>query len=310
MDRRVCVAAADESGGWTPDVRERTAAFARPVEAVLEATADSIVADDDGVTIVPDAHYPFHPSTGVVTDPAVVGAICRFLTDRTGTDLSVAVAGSEHVDVDRTAAFLGYPELVDRFDAALFDPADEPRTTVVRDVGGRSVSTSIPTRLLDERVIVVPTLRPTRTGQFAGVTRTLSRFDDRSDGSPEATIAAADAIEPALAVLDATTAYGDDPHATNAVFAGPAASVDAVGASLLGRSIDEDPVLKPTLETEPPVEIERIGSGAVDVESIRDRLSGGRLPATGDAHPAVTAAYRLYAAVGRDAVPPQLEGGR
>lgn len=307
--RAAVVDATDQRGGWTPAVDTRLARLASPVRDVLEPTVDAISADR--ITIVPDAHYPFHPSTGVVTDPAVVGAIVARLEDRTDADIAVAGVTDEYIDFDRTAQYLGYPSILDRFDAELIDLADEdePRTDAVHEVDGWSVTLSVPERLAESAVVTVPSLRPTADGSIAGGMRRLGACVDCA-GDPDVTaIAATRAIDPVGSVMDATMAYGDDPYAANALFAGPVSAVDTVGTSLFERSIEEDEALRLTAVDGEPVGLERVGTGvdALDLGALRNRLSGGTLPPSDATHPAVTAAYRLYAAVGGDAVPPQLE---
>ncbi|GAB3664505.1 hypothetical protein GCM10028856_03620 [Halopiger thermotolerans] len=285
-----------------------------PVQTLLEPalSTDGDLATADEITIVPDAHYPFHPSTGTVTDPAVVGALVAVLEDRTDADVAVAGASDELIDLERTATYLGYDDLLERFDAELVDLADdaEPRTDVVREVDGRSASVSVPTRLVRGAVVTAPTLRPTEDGQVAGGVRLLADLVDSAANSETAAVATTRAVDPALSVMDATTAYGTDPYAADALFAGPAPAVDALGASLFGAALEDDPALALTAGgDDEPITVERVGASAdaLDFDALRDRLADAELPPSDETHPAVTTAYRLYAAVGGDAVPPQLE---
>jgi len=110
-----------------------------------------------------------------------------------------------------------------------------------------------------------------------------------------------------VAVIDATTAYGGEPVAANVLFAGTPSAVDAVASSLLGRSLEADDALKTVREDEEPVSVE---SETVDFDRLRATIPDGDLPPPDSPHPAVSTAYRVYAAVAGDAVPPQLEGGR
>ncbi|MWV39249.1 DUF362 domain-containing protein [Natrialba sp. INN-245] len=307
--RAAAVDAADRTGSWIPDVDARMATFESSLSAVLEPSIDSLEAADR-IAVVPDVHYPFHPSTGMVTDPALLGALVAHLERRGDAEIDVCGAGTG-IDAERTAAYLGYPAVLERFDATFSGIDDETsRTRVVRSVDDRSVPFAVPTDLLERTVVVVPTLRPTESGAVAGGMRTLAALGEGTDDPDATAVAAADIVDPTLSILDATTAYGGTPHAANAIFAGPTAPTDAVAASLLGRSIDEEPAVSLALEDGARIDVERVGPEArtLDVEAIGDRLSGGELPPKGDMHPIVTAAYRLYAAAGRDAVPPQLEG--
>ena len=317
-------------GGWTPDDGARQDRYESAVETVLERDLPAL-ADAGRITIVPDAHYPFHPSSGVVTDPAVVGAIVAVLERRLDADLAVAGRSDETIAFDRTASALGYQSLLEGSGATLVDLAGEP--TVERVLDADSVEAngdpaeerhasearrySIPERLVEDAVIVVPSLRPTADGTVAGGMRTLSALvttptDDGLAGRDPGAVAAAAgrAIDPVATVLDATVADDGRPATTNHLFAGTTPAVDALGSSLLERPIEEDAALRRAFGSEPAVGVESVASGAEpDLASIRTRLDGGGLPPGDDTHPAVTAAYRLYAAVGGDAVPPQLEGG-
>ncbi|MEY7849674.1 DUF362 domain-containing protein [Natrarchaeobius sp. A-rgal3] len=307
--RVAAVDAGDRTGSWIPDVDARMATFESSLSAVLEPSIGSLE-DAERIAVVPDVHYPFHPSTGMVTDPALVGALVARLERLEDAEIDV-VGASDGIDAERTAAYLGYADVLERFDARFLGVDDETsRTRIVRAVGNRAVPFEVPSRLLESAVVVVPTLRPSESGVIAGGMRTLAALGNETDDSDGRAVAATKVLEPALSILDATTAYGGTPHAANAIFAGSVASTDAVAASLLGRSIDDEPALSHALEDGVTIDVERVGPGAgdLDVDSIGDRLSGGELPATGEMHPAVTAAYRLYAAAGRDAVPPQLEG--
>ncbi|SEV82465.1 DUF362 domain-containing protein [Natrinema salifodinae] len=305
--RAAGVDAADRRGGWNPDVDARMDALESPVRDVFEAAVES-VAGAERITVVPDAHYPFHPSSGMVTDPAVVGSIVARLERRTDADVAVAGASDERISFDRTAAYLGYADLLERFDATLVDLADDDRVDEICNVDGSPVSVSVPTRLVDDAVIPVPSLRPTESGPVAGAMRTLASLVDCADEPERVPVAATRAVEPAVAVLDATTAYGGDPVAADALFAGGAPAVDAVATSLLGRSLDGDPALE--LARGPDAEPVAVEGTGIDFDRLRERLPDGDVPPADDPHPAVTTAYRVYAAVAGDAVPPQLEGGR
>ncbi|WP_394739794.1 DUF362 domain-containing protein [Natronococcus roseus] len=304
----VRLAAVDEDGrgGWRPNVDARTARLEPTVESVLEPHRERL-AGANRVALAPDAHYPFHPSTGVVTDLAVVSAVAAWLERELETDLVVVGRSDDRIAFDRTASYLGYDRLAERFDAALVDLADVPTRNEYRAVDGRSVALSVPKPLLESPVIVVPSLRPTEEGTAAGAVRTLGRLVTSGADSSRAAVAATRTIDPDLAVLDGTVAYGDDPVATNVLLSGSAPAVDAAATSLFGRRVDADAALSPLLsDAERPVAVENPDD--VDLSTIRERLAGGRLPPSDGTHPAVSSAYRLYAAASGDAVPPQLEG--
>ncbi|MFP8953068.1 DUF362 domain-containing protein [Natrialbaceae archaeon A-arb3/5] len=308
---RVGAVADDSRGGWIPDLDTRIERVSPTVRELCSGS--DRLANADRITIVPDTHYPFHPSTGLVTDPAVVGALVDCFETQTDAAVAVAGASNEYVAFDRTTEYLGYPELLERFDAELVDLTDQPRTSEILELDGRQVTFPTPRRLLESAVVVVPTLRPTEDGLFAGGMRTLADVSDRTLDADVAAAAATRTVDPAVSVLDATTAYGNSPTAGNALFAGTVPAVDVVGTSLLGGEVATDGALElATDDEDTPVTVERVGANASELafDELEDRLSNAELPPSNETSPAVTAAYRLYAAVGGDAVPPQLEGGR
>lgn len=148
----------DRHGGWTPDVDRRLATLESPVRAVLEPYVSSLTAADR-ITLVPDAHYPFHPSSGMVTDPAVVGSIAGQLGIWTDADVAIAGASDERIAFDRTAAYLDYPAIADRFDVDLVDLADGGRRNIIATVDDEQVSVSVPDQLVESTVVVVPETR-------------------------------------------------------------------------------------------------------------------------------------------------------
>ncbi|ELY86259.1 DUF362 domain-containing protein [Natrinema altunense] len=303
--RAAAIDAAERRGGWVPDIDARMAALQSPVRTVLEPAFEAL-AEADRVTLVPDAHYPFHPSSGMVTDPAVVGAIVARLERETDADVAVAGASDDRISFDRTARYLGYEGLLERFEASLADLADDSRTGDFCAIADESIALSVPNRLAEGTVVVVPSLRPTADGPVAGAMRTLDALVDCDAGPDRAPVAATRAVDPAVAVLDATTAYGGDPVAGNALFAGSAPAVDAVATTLLDRSLAADGALETARGDRGPISV----AGDADFEALRARLPDGELPPADDTHPAVSTAYRVYAAVTGDAVPPQLEGDR
>ncbi|WP_121744949.1 DUF362 domain-containing protein [Natronorubrum halophilum] len=311
--RVAAVDGSDRRGGWRPDVDARLAALESPVREVLEPYASSLT-ETDRITLVPDAHYPFHPSTGMVTDPAVVGSIAGHLERWSEANVAVAGASDDRIAFDRTAEYLDYPSVVERFNADVVDLAEESRRDIVVALADDRISVSVPERLLESTVVVVPTLRPSEDGPVAGGIRTLGSHVTAVADTDLTAVAAMQAVEPAVSVLDATTAYGGDPVAADTLFAGPTPRIDAIGTSLLDRSIEEDPALRRAFgDEDPSVTLENGANGSgpdVDLTALRRRLPDGELPPPDDTHPAVTTAYRLYAAVAGDAVPPQLESKR
>ncbi|QLG48562.1 DUF362 domain-containing protein [Natrinema halophilum] len=305
--RAVTVDEPDHHGSWVPDVDARIAGLEAPVRGLLEPTLESF-SSADRITLVPDVHYPFHPSSGMITDPAVIGTIVGHLERCTDADVAVAGASTDRMSFDRTAAYLGYTDVLEGFEADLVDLADEPHTEHVQPVDGRSVSLTVPNRLDEDTVIVVPSLRPTENGTVAGAMRTLASLVLDAADADRVPVAVTRLVEPETAVVDATTVYGGEPAAANTLFSGAVSAVDAVASSLLGRSPADDGALETVRGDEAePITVEGTG---IDFDRLRARIPDGDLPPADETHPAVSTAYRMYATVAGDAVPPQLEGGR
>lgn len=285
---------------WTDD-RDSLAAA---VETVLESRLSDL-RDADEIAVVPDAHYPFHPSTGMVTDPDVVGATVGVLERETTADVAVVGRSGPHIDDDRTIQYLGY-ESVLADASAEYESLDEAATrSVRRRVDGEPVTAAVPEPLLDRAVVVLPSLRPIRAGPVAGARRTLDRVVTPDADADRIAIATARIVDPVVALLDATVAFAGEPVAADALFAGDDAAVDAVAATLLDRDPADDAVIAAATDDGPlSVTVE-----GIDLDAVAETLPSGGLPPSASPHPLVSGGYRLYAAVSGDAVPPQLDGG-
>ncbi|SFT00644.1 protein of unknown function [Halostagnicola kamekurae] len=297
---------------WIPDIDARMARLERPVRELLDPVDERLV-DADEITVVPDVHYPFHPSTGMVTDPAVVGAVVARLAEGTSSDLAIAGSSHDSIALERTVDYLGYGALEDRFDCRVCDLAAERDSRVAVSLPDRpkSLELSVPDVLLDTSIVVVPTLRPDEAGPVAGVMRTLGRHVEAGLEGTEVPAnkrarAALKVIDPSLSILDATTAFAGEPFAARTLFTGEAIALDTIGTTLLGRDVNDDDAL--AAELGPGKSSVRVTG--CDFEELRDRVPSGGLPPRTSTHPAVSAAYGLYAMVSGDAVPPQLEVDR
>lgn len=297
---------------WTPDIDARMARLEQPLRELLDPLEETLT-DADEITVVPDVHYPFHPSTGMVTDPAVVGAVVAHLADATSSDLAIAGSSHDSIALERTVDYLGYGALEDRFDCRVRDLSTERDSRVAVSLSDRpeSLELSVPDVLLDTSVVAVPTLRPDEAGPVAGVMRTLGRHVEAGLEGTEISAnrrarAALKAIDPALSILDATTAFAGEPFAARTLFTGEAIALDTIGTTLLGRDVNDDDAL--AAELGPGKSSVRVTG--CDFEDLRERVPSGGLPPRTSTHPAVSAAYGLYAMVSGDAVPPQLEVDR
>lgn len=247
----------------------------------------SAIDTSDEVLIVPEAHYPFHPSTGMVTNPTVVGS----LVDLLEADAAIGLPGSQYVDAAQTAQYLGYERLVDETGVRLLylDSVDclERRVRFV----DRQVRVSVPEPFQRASIVVVPTLRRSDSHRISGGMVTLARAVT-DDPTREDVLAASRACWPSLAILDATYAYDGEPDRRRLLLA----SDDVVGLEeKAAELLDVAPRSVPHLSRghAPPTPIARVRETLEDTGT----SSGDDLLARG---------YRTYARLTGDLVPPQL----
>lgn len=256
--------------------------------------------DGERVTLLPDCHYPHHPSTGLVTDPAVVRELARTIgSDADPTGLAVACSGTRHAGARRTARYLGYESVVDECGARFVDLDGAPRSRQSVTVDGHDVAVSVPEPLADSAVLAVPTARTGRETPLAGAMVTLARAVRAPVSRPREVVAAARALGPAAAVLDATCAFTGRPHATELVAGSDsAAAVDRALAALFD-------VAEPDYLELKAGEFRVADAGSEAVLSDAD-VPSGTMPDSAEPHPLARWGYRAYALVSGDAFPPQL----
>jgi uncharacterized protein (DUF362 family) len=276
-----------------------TAAIDSAVTELVEECAPAL--DDDRVLVVPDAHYPFHASTGAVTNPDAVEVLIETLASR-GTDVALWLPPTPWVEGTDCARYLGYEGVADRTGVETVDPADAE--TVERTVhpGERTVEVDLPAPLVEESVGAVPTLRtdPDRPLAAALVTTALGAL---GDPSADEIVAAAAAVDPAFVLLDGTYTYAGDPHRSRFLIAGrSAAAVDRAAAPLVGLAPGDVDYLAPFgvgREAVEGLDVSAVAA-ALPNESPEAGMEAGGGPAA--------VGYRLYARVTGDLVPPQFLG--
>jgi len=273
------------------------------VRAAVEALLVRVpVASADHVVLVPDAHYPFHPSTGLVTNPAVVEALARTLLAE-GATVDVGFPPSPWLDVERTRRFLGYVGLADRLGLDLLDlvparEADRRRFAV----DGQVATLGVPSALVDANVVVVPSLRTDPRQGVAGALATLAAALADGAPSPAQVAAATSALQPTLGVVDATYSYAGEPRASDFLLAGTdLRELDRAAAVLLSTDTAAIPALVRSTGTERPLP-------SVDgppLSALAATVADGRAPDVSDPGWPMRAGYRLYARLTGDVVPPQ-----
>lgn len=204
-------------------------------ETVATELPDHLPPMEGEVLVLPDAHYPFHHSTGLVTAPPVLGGLLAYLTDETdATAVRVGVVDSPYVDSDRASEYLGYPDLVAEYDAELVDLGETAAEERSVTVDGDSVTLSVPEPLAASTVVDVPTVRRTEAfGTGAGLVN-LARFLAPGEAVTEARIRAAHAaVETDLTLVDAYAVFTGQPFRTGLLFSGQ-------GTAAVDRAVVDD----------------------------------------------------------------------
>lgn len=286
------------------------------------------IAGAERVVLLPDVHYPYHPSTGMVTNPAVVDALLSTLTVRLpNSAVSVALRSGDGVDTARTAGFLGYDDVTDSNDVTA-DVLDADETIAGESIDGAiDGSIAVPAALADATVVPVPSARIAGSIPMMGSLGLVANALGANPKDPAQVRRALDAVDLGGALVDATYTFTGTPHRARSVFCGgDVATVERALADLLGVDRDDVPGLSgasgSASGSEPATDasVRADGQSAVadadstveglDVSALAAELPDGGLPESNDPHPVVRAGYRLYTTVSGDVYPPQLRADR
>lgn len=270
-------------------------------EAIEESVEELLAPHRDTVTgksvvVVPDVHYPFHPSTGLVTNPDVVAAVVDDLRTAAGADVVVGCRSASMVSTAATVRTLGYG----RRNIAVVD-LDEV-DTVRRQVELRdgTMDAVIPRPLDDATVVVVPTIRTDDDLGLALAMATLGRAVLPDAATAEDIWAAVTFCSPAVALVDASYTYLGTPRASKFLLSGAdIVTVDAAVADMAGQT--------PSYLDGRAVR-DLGATSAVDgfsLEEVAAALPTRPARSTGQPGSLMRAGYRLYARLSGDAVPPQ-----
>lgn len=281
-------------------------------DEALRDAADGLVAgfreklDRAGrIALLPDVHYPYHPSSGMVTNPAVVDALARSIGTRTsGTPVDAVVHADGGIDPSSVATMLGYDSLA-RSGRLTVTPVEAPGgRTLDGDDGPATDARPAPTTLAESAVLVVPSVRTDREVGFAGALATLTRAVGGDPTEAEDVRAAQRAVDPIGAVADATYVFTGTPfRASTLLGSSRLRDVDRAVARLLSLDAGDSPPLAATSGgTGGPA----VAVRGVDVEELRARLPAVEPLRQGGPGRLVRAGYRLYAAVSGDVYPPHL----
>ncbi|WP_254538929.1 DUF362 domain-containing protein [Halomarina litorea] len=257
------------------------------------------------VLVLPDAHYPFHPSTGAVTNPDTVEMLVETLTSR-GADVTLCLPETPWVDGTDCTTYLGYDAIVDRTGVETLALGDAPTVERRVHIDDRTVDVEVPEALEADPLVVVPTLRtdPDRSLVATLVTTAMGAYGvSEADLTPDEVVAATAVCDPAFTLLDGTYTYTGAPHRSRFLVAGTdAPAVDRAAATLVGKTPADIPYLAPFGLGREPVDgfdLEELAASLPNEEPAPDMSDSGGPAAMG---------YRLYARVTGDLVPPQFMG--
>lgn len=278
------------------DTREEITAG---VESLLARHQEALVGES--LMVIPDAHYPYHPTTGLVTNPAVVDATVAELQSLWQTEVAIGCRSSSAINTDAAARILGYSRLADRLDVEVvdLDAAETTRRQVRLPTG--SVTVDVPAPMADATVVTVPTLRTAAELGFAAGMVTFARAGLGDEPSADQIWAVVGLCESAVTILDGTYTYPGEPRATAFLLSGDdVVAMDAALASALGRRpsyLSSETVR----DSNDATTIEGLSLPAVLGDVAADGTHG-----TGEPGRLMRMGYRLYARLSGDAVPPQL----
>ncbi|MFC7165279.1 hypothetical protein [Halospeciosus flavus] len=269
-----------------PDLE--TESLASATDALVDALDTDLAGDSDAVErvlVVPDVHHPYHPSTGVVTNPAVLDVLLGRLFDA-GHSVRVGVTDAD------AARYLGVDAVARDRDVDVVALADAE--CVTRE------AVQVPEPLVEDAVVALPTLRRDEAGAGehpAGV-GALCTSAVAAGGPALPASTAKSLVSPAVSFLDATYTPGTTPRESRGLLASAdAGALDAVAADLLGVSSPESASTASSVD--PAVH------GAALASLRRDVADG--VPEAAEPNDLLAAGYRLYARIVGDAVPPQFQ---
>ena len=283
--------------------------------AVLELLGPHLRGRDrvEEVLIVPDVHYPFHPSTGLVTNPAVVDAVVDAVyASHELASVSIYCAGSDRVRARDVATWLGYDTIGSRLGVTLRYPDETGTQKRSARVDGRRIELSVPKPFERSLVILVPTLADAPTHRMAGGSVGLARAVLGRGPTPDEVVAVRSVCEPFVTLVDGTYCYPGEPRASHFLLAGTdLVGLDLLAAELFGLGASD----VPSLDGYGDADATDATASVIDetlVDAIRARLPTRRQSVLAPAAASISSmnalarGYRLYARMSGDLIPPQL----
>lgn len=265
------------------------------------------LSDRESVLVLPDTHYPHHPTTGMVTDPTVVAGVVDGLREIGIESITIAIAGGRHVTGTRVARYLGYESLTEELDVEFLVLDEAEQVDITASVDGRRVPGMMPKPLREYPVVNVPTARYAWEMSFAAAVANLGRSCAVAEAPAIELAVAAKATDVPVTLVDAVYTYTGTANATGLLLDGEnVVDIDMAVATLFGVDpADEEylRILSQGTPTESPVE-------GVSLADVRAELPLRPKPKSDEPHHLVTEAYKMYTRVSGDAFPPQLLGNQ
>jgi len=272
------------------------------VSELLDATAPGL---EGPVSLLIDGRYPYHPSTGLVTNPIVVEAVIEALKIR-DIDVSLWCPSGGQFTAEQCVSYLGYDELLDRTGVELADAEDGSTVERTVRVENETITLSLADSLVSGTVVAMPTLKrlppaPPATGMELTARASLGHEPSTDEVSSAAII-----CKPTLTILDGTYAFSNRPSSPEILLASSdVMTLDRAVAWLTGVSSADVPYLETwgLEDGTPPVE-------GVEIDAIRESLQTSENDAlTQPPSRMAEYGYRLYSRVSDDLVPPQFLPG-
>lgn len=279
------------------DIEVLRQAVERPLESIQPEfdTANDIV-------VIPDTHYPFHPSTGLVTNPDLIRAVlCELNALTNGCRLSIGCASADAESVDRIAQYLNYEGIANEFDADLIDLHAVRRVRHSQTTADTSCEVEMPQLMDDGTVINIPTLRIDSGKKPTTEMANLTRATDVSGNDSENLTFVSRLCSPVLTILDGTYTYTGHPHKSE--FLLTAKDFGAIEESTR-ELLDINTRKTLNVHDSEPMNItyELVGT---TVDELANSLPNSASDKSILSEDMMAKAYRLYARLSGDAVPPQ-----
>lgn len=232
-----------------------------------------------------------------MTNPDVVAEVVRLLSSE---QVRIAIPQSEFISAERAAEYLGYDRIADEQAAEIVYLPDAEHVERTVHLTRETITLSVAKPLLDG-VVNVPTIRRSAAlGLEAGMANLARAIDETPD---ETTVQAAHRVcNPAITVVDGTYSYAGEPHKLQALLA----STNTVATSIAAADlVDLDRTAVPHLTTYEADSNAPVDVRGFDVDRLADTVSTSKPNPSTDTG-LMTTAYRLYARLTGDLVPPQM----